>query len=293
MSKPNPHEPPPNDRGRCPNCGAAATAPFCGQCGQEQKDLLVTVGAWLKELLSELTSLDGRFLRSVGRHLRRPGWLDLEWKRGRRKRYVSPTRLYLLAAALFFFVSVVFPAPRAVLEETGRPSGGPLVDAAEGVVVGFITARAERAGPGDPKLGNLETLQLRAARWMASSFKWVMILGMVPALAILGRLFSGRSSDYLVSHLVASLHTHAFLFFSLVLCLLVLGTAARLTDPNLYRLGYPVVAAGFVIYLFLQTRKTSGRGWFSTALRTAATSLAYVSFLSLGVVAIGILAAVV
>ena len=169
------------DQGRCPNCGAEVATSHCGHCGQAQSEPLLTVAAWIREAFEEVTSLDGRLVRSVGLLLVHPGRLDLEWRRGRRKSYVSPTRLYVVSAALFFLVSTVAPAPGALLS-TGRPSQGALLDMVQRVVA---VASADGAESTTIGVGgqDLRALQEKAARWMSASFKWVMILGMVPALA--------------------------------------------------------------------------------------------------------------
>jgi hypothetical protein len=55
--------------------------------------------------VSELLALDGRMARTVLPFFFRPGFLTAEYLAGRRVRYSSPLRLYLLTTLLFFLVA--------------------------------------------------------------------------------------------------------------------------------------------------------------------------------------------
>lgn len=56
----------------------------------------------LGESFDALTDFDGRIWRSLGAALLRPGRIARDWIEGRRARWISPVRLFLLANLLYF-----------------------------------------------------------------------------------------------------------------------------------------------------------------------------------------------
>ncbi len=88
----------------CLNCGAPVAGRYCQECGQETHDQSVALGTVLSEAVSELLSFDSKVVRTVWPLLVRPGFLTNEFNRGRRVRYLSPLKMYLVISALFFFV---------------------------------------------------------------------------------------------------------------------------------------------------------------------------------------------
>ena len=103
--------PPSADVRRCRNCGAPAPGEFCPACGQETKLRLPTLREFLREAAGRYVALDGRFWRTIGLLLFRPGRLTREYLAGRRRRYVRPARLYLFSTLVFFAVSRFFVSP--------------------------------------------------------------------------------------------------------------------------------------------------------------------------------------
>ncbi|MGC3998780.1 MAG: DUF3667 domain-containing protein [Anaeromyxobacter sp.] len=95
---------------RCPNCDAPLAGRWCAACGQDQAhDLRRPLRRFLGEVLEEAVSLDSRFAHTLGPLLLRPGHVAAEMIGGRRARYSSPVRLYLLASLLFFLATAVAP----------------------------------------------------------------------------------------------------------------------------------------------------------------------------------------
>lgn len=88
----------------CQNCGRLDSGNFCSNCGQSftalnrpMKDILAEVG--------DIVNLDSRIFRSIPPFLFKPGFLTREYLAGKRKKYMSPFRLYLLLSLLFFFLA--------------------------------------------------------------------------------------------------------------------------------------------------------------------------------------------
>ena len=86
----------------CYNCGTPRSGPFCSECGQKAAPLDPTVHDFVHDFSHEMLHVDGRIFRSVWKLLASPGFLTREQFQGRRARWISPIRLYLIFSLLFF-----------------------------------------------------------------------------------------------------------------------------------------------------------------------------------------------
>jgi hypothetical protein len=75
----------------CPSCGERALSP---------REL--TVRGLVEQAVEAFTSIDGRLLRSFGTLVTSPGALTMAYLAGRRKPYIGPVSLFLIANVLFF-----------------------------------------------------------------------------------------------------------------------------------------------------------------------------------------------
>ena len=91
---------------RCLNCGrpTGETDNFCPNCGQENEDETVPLTPLVADALSEIVSWDSKLARTLLPLLFRPGFLTNEFLAGRRVRYLSPLKMYLVISAIFFLV---------------------------------------------------------------------------------------------------------------------------------------------------------------------------------------------
>lgn len=102
----------PDSNGRCLNCGAQLTGPYCAQCGQRTQDPDPTFRELVAEAWDAFVSVDGKAMSSLRLLMRRPGVLTRQYLMGHRARFVPPLRLYLLCSVAFFLVSAVDPPAR-------------------------------------------------------------------------------------------------------------------------------------------------------------------------------------
>lgn len=91
----------------CGNCHQPVEGRFCRNCGQEDRTYLLSLTELVGDFFGELTNFDSRFFRSMKPLLFRPGWLTLEYMRGRRQHYFPPIRMYIIVSLLFFFVTAL------------------------------------------------------------------------------------------------------------------------------------------------------------------------------------------
>jgi hypothetical protein len=106
----------------CFNCGAALTGLFCPHCGQKSLPLHPRIADFLHELAHETLHVDGRIFSSFSRLLRNPGFLTREYFEGRRARWVSPIRLYLIFSVLYFAIASFSPPSAMRVKVTGDSS---------------------------------------------------------------------------------------------------------------------------------------------------------------------------
>lgn len=67
--------------------------------------------------------MDGKILQSVKLLFTRPGFLTREYVEGRRIRYISPLRLYLVFSVAYFAVSALTAKPPIVSDQDRVASG--------------------------------------------------------------------------------------------------------------------------------------------------------------------------
>lgn len=87
----------------CPTCGAPRSTRFCPECGERPpnpRDL--TVRGLIGQVGASFTSIDGRLLRSFRCLLTSPGALTVAYVEGRRKPFIGPFELFLIANVVFF-----------------------------------------------------------------------------------------------------------------------------------------------------------------------------------------------
>jgi hypothetical protein len=92
---------------RCPNCSAELGFEYCPRCGQRRihpQDL--SARHYFRELADEVATFHERFktLRTL-RKLLVPGLLSAEFLAGRRQPYLTPFKVYVVCAAMFFLAA--------------------------------------------------------------------------------------------------------------------------------------------------------------------------------------------
>ena len=219
---------------------------------------------YLRKVLADAASIDGKAVRSLRDLVIRPGFLTREYVAGRRVRHTEPAQLYLLAATLFFLVN----AYRPFISFDVRTHQVVSSLSAIGVTAGMSAARAaELAASGV----SLEVFRERFEN-VASGCLPPFLLGSVLLFAALLRLLQRRAPGGV--HVVFALHWTAFF-------LLLMIADRLLPEQNTGRgpMGIVIAFAGLA-YLAVAVRCVYGRGWAGAALVALGLKLAFYALLA-------------
>ncbi len=175
----------------CLNCGADLAGRYCAHCGQKSQPLDPRLSDFLHEFVHELFHVDGKFLRSTKQLLLAPGFLTRETFEGRRTRWVTPLRLYLVFSVLYFAVASAAPPKMTV-----TASGNDQEQAARLREIGFQSE---------------EELSRTINSEFAHSVPRVMFV-LVPIFAWLTSVVWRRTRRNYPQHLYFALHVHAAWF---------------------------------------------------------------------------------
>ncbi|MBK7645228.1 MAG: DUF3667 domain-containing protein [Planctomycetes bacterium] len=207
----------------CPACKLDLATPFCPRCGERAlQPRHLELRGLADALFHELTSIDGRLVRSVWSLLRRPGSLTLAYVAGDRKRYIAPFQLFLLSNVLFFFIQSwtginVFSTPLA--SQLHQQDWSEL---AQRLVARHLEATHAQ----------LEDFAPLFDRSVALYAKSLIILMVAPFALVLALLY-WRSRRPFLTHAVFSLHLCTFLLLLFCVTLLVAALAQKLAGAGL------------------------------------------------------------
>src|SRR3982750_3617215 len=98
---------------RCLNCDATLSGAFCSACGQRDVPPYPNLRELAADAFAEFSGWDGRLASTLRTLIQRPGLLTHEFLEGRRVRYISPLRLYLMTSVVYFLIASVVPTTRS------------------------------------------------------------------------------------------------------------------------------------------------------------------------------------
>jgi hypothetical protein len=262
----------------CRNCARPLTGPFCAHCGQRVVPPHPTVREVAGDAYDELVGWDGKFARTLKLLVTRPGVLTRDAVEGRRARYISPVRLYLMCSVAYFLFAALAPSPvenanDGAPVEFGIGFGvGPPTDAtpADAAVGRAITNGLANLTPADRALVEAEIAELPPSvqpmmRAMVEDYDGLMrrasesmprvLFALIPALALILAIFHRRR--HFPEHLYFALHFEAFIFATL--CLSTLVAYAR--SPVATLAGQLLVGVWILVYGIVAQRRVYGGSW--------------------------------
>ncbi|HSN34120.1 MAG TPA: DUF3667 domain-containing protein [Ideonella sp.] len=251
----------------CLNCGTAVATRFCPECGQENTSYRVSLGRLVGDLVEEVFQLESRLWRTLWTLVRHPGRLTVEYNAGRRVRYTTPLRLYLVCSVVYFFVGGVMPHARVaeIKFQAGDDADLARAESKVGSPLGRRVLERMRLLQRDPAATS------RHIQEALSEYAPKIAAVLVPLLAFMTWLCFRRPKLFFVEHLVFALHAHATAFLLLL--------PGELVAPSLL-VSLGVVAT--MVLMFVAMRRTFGQSRWATLWKSALIALVYSIFLGLG-----------
>ncbi|PYR91389.1 MAG: hypothetical protein DMF84_17260 [Acidobacteria bacterium] len=93
----------------CYNCATPLSGAYCAACGQKALPLNPGLHDFLHDFTDEMLHVDGKIFQSTRKLLTAPGFLTREQFEGRRARWISPIRLYLIFSLAYFAMTSLVP----------------------------------------------------------------------------------------------------------------------------------------------------------------------------------------
>lgn len=204
-------------RGKCPTCGREVTSRYCPACGERQlQPADLTFGHLVTQAIETISNTDGRVFASVRDLAIHPGVLSASYVQGRRKPYIGPLQLFLLANVIFFAMQSVSgwrilttPLDSHIGHQIYSPVARRLVN--------------DRLADKQTTLGAYAPAFDPAAALNAKS----LIILMVPPFALLAWLLFRRRARTVVLHVVFALHFFAFVLLLYSVLLIAAAVASR------------------------------------------------------------------
>lgn len=272
----------------CKNCGHRDNGNYCSNCGQSFSELKRP----LKQLLGDLVgaiNFDASFFRTMGPFLFKPGFLAREYLEGRRKKYMSPVRLYLFLSIFFFFIARISTHQSTSTGDfasaTSLSDTALTVIARDSVLMDSLAAdtlglsSVPKIVLGDSTLNKrekrlnagLKTATENPAQYLDELLEilsYALFLLMPLFAAILMLLYIRRKRFY-IEHLLFSLNMHSF---TLLIFALIVGIQLMLKEnANFVRwLGFLIP-----VYFVIGMKRFYGQNIFKTVLKTVLLGLIY------------------
>ena len=240
----------------CTNCGNESAEVFCPQCGEKQPshhDL--TVSHFAHETVHELIHLDSKLFTTLKLLVTKPGFLTAEYFAGRKKRYITPLRLFLTLFAIQFFAFTVYkPAAVYEIEKFAKFD-------ATGKLEAKMQAKAKKFG-----MTYEQYTERIDRRWQKnlSLLQLANILG----LALVLKLLYVTRHRYMVEHLVFGAHYLSFAYLFNLLLVPAFAYTGFKPGPAQTTIGVINIVVHLVYLWFAQRRfygVTPGQATWKTA----------------------------
>ena len=271
--------------GLCLNCDAALHGPYCASCGQKVPHADVTLREFVQDATQEITQIEGKVPSTLTALFFAPGRLTLDFLAGRRARWLSPLRLYLICSVAYFGSDAL---AEAITHRGARELAKVTVTTADGKTTLTPEGRAQIEASTPGRLFGPERMERAVAnmdkfnRAIDSAYPKALFL-LLPVFALLTNIAWRRIVPTYPAHLYLALHLHAAWFGALAVSTLLGIPFESLTIV----IGLGAVAFLYVIvYGVVTLRRVFKESWLKTVAKASAIAVVYGAALSAGSLAI-------
>ena len=260
----------------CPNCNTGVSTPFCPACGERPlRPRELTLRGLFDQMFKAFTNIDSRLIRSFRYLVSRPGLLTVAYLQGRRKPYIGPVPLFLIANVLFFATEAFTGGKIFTTPLDSHLHTQPWSPFAQQLVAHRLETLQTTFALYAPVFDQAVALKARSLILFMALF-----FAFVPSIAFL------RSRRPLIAHAVFSLHLYAFLLLLFCVTTVIppvdslLGGAGFASERLDYVLSIGLLAA-CAVYLYFATGTVYGARGIVRVLKTLVLTVA------IGVIVLG------
>lgn len=270
----------------CKDCGTELHGEYCSSCGQRDIALIKPINELAKEFGEEVVSFDDRLFRSLKPFLLKPGFLTNEYLAGRRKRYISPFKMYVIISFIFFFVSALrhvgyneiignkhsLQDTLQTLKETNKRAVS-IRDSVSGfgVTLSDTVAAQKFFGKGFVdgfKLGKENPNLLFDT---IKEHRQKIIFMLLPVFALILKLLYRRSKILYIQHIIFSFYFHSYIFLIFLIISLIKMTGLH------WLMSYAnIIYSAIPIYLYFGLKQVYGQSNLKTSIKIILLSGSYI-----------------
>ena len=230
----------------CKNCGKSFNSNFsyCPYCGQENREQPLRFNDFISEFLSANFNLDSKFILTLKTLIFKPALLTKEILNGKRTKYVTPVRLYLLISLIYFFV-ISFEQDSGIVINSNDTQNSSTVLSTEisgsDTLTGFKKILYDKLMLLKSKQGEKEFLRL---------FKKSISVGMfifIPLTAWVLYLFFRKRYHYYIPHLIFLIHLQTLIFL-----ILTIFSVIRFLYDGDFITGIEFIILTYLVYKWLK-----------------------------------------
>ncbi|MBV1907740.1 MAG: DUF3667 domain-containing protein [Kangiellaceae bacterium] len=244
---------------QCASCATDLQGAFCSQCGERQLDPeLRKIRYLLGDFIEELTSLDGKFIKSFVNLIFIPGRNELNFHRGARVQYLKPITLFLLINIVFVALMPLSDFYVSFVDQKNQIYSPHLLE--------WIQSTVAASGLSEQVF---ESQYNQSVKLLARS---IIIIGVPFLLPFIVLLFN-HQRYFLSDHFVFALNLYGWWmlwmliswWFSDAIAFLVLNIFEFDLNPGM--IFGPIMPLGVVIYLFISIGRMYENSWLLTLLK--------------------------
>lgn len=237
-------------KNNCPNCGHPLEPAdrYCSNCGQatfHEDD----IRSFVQHFLSDYFTFDSKIFRSIWPLFSKPGFLTIEYLKGKRASYITPLRLFIFTSIIFFLL----------LSLLDQSEGKEFMDSEELFWDNFFESLL-------PKLFFL----------------------LSPIFALILALFFKKRNNSMLVHFLFSLHFHATLFSSGIIYVILSWLIYLLDLQFLNQILLSIFGLFLLSYLWRALRNVYSEGVWGTSWRYLLLAIIYLILIVVSTMALAV-----